>query len=270
MRYALKLGYNGKNFSGYARQPNQRTIEGDIFEALMKTKMIKNEKSANLQSASRTDKGVSASGNVLAFNTEFRRGEILSALNANLREIWFYGISDVPMDFNPRYAKKRWYRYHLKDEDYDIGIIRDAAGIFIGSHDFSNFARIEEEKNPKRTMDALDISKEGDFIILDFTSQSFLWHMVRRIVSAILGVANGKVSFDDIKNSLDTEQKVDFGCAPPEPLILMDVDYDFEFDLDFKKLKPLIVSLEKTLNLQSIDGMIYTRMLDILETEKKN
>ncbi|UCG68668.1 MAG: tRNA pseudouridine(38-40) synthase TruA [Thermoplasmata archaeon] len=269
MRYALKFGYHGKNFSGYARQPNLRTIEGDIYEALKKTKMIGNEESANFQSASRTDKGVSASGNVLAVNTDFRRDEILPALNANLKEIWFYGMAEVPIDFNPRYAKKRWYRYYLINEDYDQDIIKDAAKIFLGTHDFSNFAKLEEGKNPKRTMDALDISKKGDFIILDFTAQSFLWHMVRRIVSAIVGVVKGNVSYEEVKNSLDSKHKKDFGCAPPEPLILMDVGYDFEFDLDLNKLGPMKNSLEKNLRMQQIDHMIYNRMLDIIKSEDK-
>ena len=269
MRYALKFGYHGKNFSGYARQPNHRTIEGEIINALKNTKMIENEKIANFQSASRTDKGVSASGNVLAINMDFRKDEILSALNANLKEIWFFGLADVPMDFNPRYAKKRWYRYYLIDDDYDEKCMKDVTKVFLGTHDFSNFAKIEEGKNPKRTLDGLDISKEGDFIILDFTAQSFLWQMVRRMVSAMVKAANGKISYEDVKNSLDSKQKVDFGCAPPEFLILMDVDYDFEFGLDLNKLGPLKISLENNMRMQQIDHMIYNRMLDILKSEDK-
>lgn len=264
MRYALKFGYHGKDFSGYARQPGQRTIEGEIIKALRETKMIDNEKSAGFQSASRTDKGVSAVGNVIALDTDFRKNEILPALNAHLEEIWFYGMAEVPPTFNLRHAKGRWYRYHVFDEGQGRKKIEECAKIFLGAHDFSNFTRMEG-KDSKRTIDAIEISKENEFIVLDFKAQSFLWHMVRRIVSAIMYAAKGKLSPDDIKNALLAKQKGDFGIAPPEPLILMDVDYDFEFDVDVMNLKRSKITLEKHLRTLRIEGIIYHQMLRIAD-----
>ncbi len=265
MRYALKFGYHGKNFSGYARQPGLRTVEGEIVKALKKTTMVLDEKDANFQTASRTDKGVSACGNVLALNTNFRGNEILSALNANLEEIWFYGIKEVESHFNPRHAMERWYRYYLLDENIDLKSMEKYAKIFLGMHDFSNFARIEEGKNPARPIETIEISKEKEFIILDFKAQSFLWQMVRRIVKAMTDVEKGKLSLDDLKNALGGKTRADFGIASAEPLILMDVRYDFNFNIDRMKSKDLKTTLEKNLQMLRINGLIYHNMLKIME-----
>ncbi len=266
MRCALKFGYFGRSFLGYARQPELRTIEGEIINALKKTKIISDEKNARLQTASRTDKGVSAIGNVLAINTDFRRSEILGAINAHLKDICFYGLAEVENTFNPRHAKERWYRYYLIDEGKSLKSVKEAASIFVGTHDFSNFARVEGN-DPFRTIDSIEISKEKDFIILDFKAESYLWHMVRRMVKAITDAGNGILSYDDIKDALAGKQEKDFGIAPPEPLILMDVQYDFEFDIDKANLEKMKAKLKKELNGLRLEGIIYELILGI---EKRN
>jgi tRNA pseudouridine38-40 synthase len=263
MRYALKFGYLGENFKGYARQPNLRTVEGDILNAFKKTKIIEDEKSANFQSASRTDKGVSAIGNVLAIDSEFRKDEIIGALNAHLDEIWFYGISLVDDGFNPRYAKQRWYRYYLLDSKFDEKRIQDTANIFIGSHNFSNFVKLEEGKDPEKIIDSIDIFRENDFIILDFKAQSFLWNMVRRIVKVLVDCAEKKISEKEIRDALIKGTKVDFGIAAPEPLILMDVTY--EIDVERIKMMNIKEKLEKNLQKLRIDSLIYNQMLRVLD-----
>jgi len=265
MRYALKFGYHGKNFFGYACQPNLRTVEGEIIKALKKTTMITDEKEANFQSASRTDKGVSAIGNVIAIDTDFRKNEMTQALNAQLEDVWFYGLAEVKEDFNPRYAKKGWYRYYLLDKGIDQNKIEKIAEIFVGKHDFSNFARLEEGKNPERIIDFIKISKEKEFIILDFRANSFLWNMVRRIVKAIIDTSCDKLSRDDIVKALKGEEKVDFDIASPDSLILMDVSYDFQFEIDKMKLTNLRKKLEESLNKSQINSKIYQHMLDMVK-----
>ena len=265
MRYALKFGYNGRNFSGYARQPGLKTVEGEIINALKKTTIISDEKDANLKTASRTDKGVSACGNVMALNTKFRKSEILQAMNANLKKIWFYGIAEVPIAFNPRHARLRWYRYHIFDESIDRISLEETANIFLGKHDFSNYAKLEEGKDPIRSLDAIEITQEKGFITVDFKAQNFLWHMVRRIVKAMIRAAEEKLSLDDIKEALETRQKADFGVAQPDPLILMDVKYDFEFNIDYTRLRDLETKLENNLRGLLIDQIIYDNSLKILK-----
>ena len=264
MRISLKFGYNGKDFSGYARQPGARTIEGEIIKALQKTTMITDEKDGRLQVASRTDKRVSACGNVIALDTDFRKSEILAALNAHLKEIWVYGLAQVPDDFNPRHAKERWYRFHVFDEDVDIKDIQEIVNLFVGRHDFFNFAKTDE-RDPVRTIDSISVIKEKNLITIDFKAQSFLWHMVRRIVKAVMDTTKGKLNLHDVKNALDTKKKMDFGIARPEPLILMDVRYDFEFGFDEMNLKRMKRNLENAILSHRINGLIYNQMLKISE-----
>ncbi|UCE75238.1 MAG: tRNA pseudouridine(38-40) synthase TruA [Methanomassiliicoccales archaeon] len=265
MRYALKFGYHGKVYSGYARQPGLKTVESEIINALKKTRMIDDLEDAQLRVASRTDSGVSACGNVLSLTTGFRKDEILGALNAHLDDIWFYGMTQVLEDFNPRHAKNRWYRYHLFNEDIDVSHIQETANIFVGTHDFLNFAKPSGDEST-RTIDSIDVVGEKEGIVLDFKAQSFMWHMVRRIVKAILDVEEGKLARADIKKALDSREKIDYGLAPPWPLILMDVSYDFEFEIHSMKLGDVKISLEKDIQKLHMKNIIYDQMLKIAQS----
>ena len=90
MRCALKFGYNGIGFFGYARQPNLRTVEGEIIKILTKEDLIEDAKRSFFRSASRTDKDVSSLGNVVSFNSDFNKNQILSSLSDVSEDIIFY------------------------------------------------------------------------------------------------------------------------------------------------------------------------------------
>ena len=237
MRVAIKFAYNGREFHGYARQPQLATIEGKIVKSLIKHGFIENTNESHFQSASRTDKGVSALCNIIAFDTYISKKRILQILSNEFTDIVTYGIKDVVSDFNPRYAKLRQYRYYLNKNDIDLERAMSTAVVFTGEHDFSNFARLEPFKNPFRNIDNIVFTKEGNYLIIDFFAQTFLWHQIRRIISSIIEVEKGKIEKKDIIEALEnTNKKVDFGLAPAEPLILKDIVYDFEFDYDEKSL----------------------------------
>ena len=264
MRYALKFGYDGKNYSGYARQPNLRTIEGEIFIAMLESRMVEDPSSFKIQVASRTDKRVSALGNVISISTDFRKNEIISALNAQLDDIWFYGIAKVPEQFNPRHAQRRWYRYRIFSHGHDLDSLKKAAGHFVGVHNFSNFAKLEEN-DPNLKVDSIEVTKHENVIVLDFRARRFLWHMVRRIVNGILDVEKGKISEEDIENALIATEKVDFGIASPQPLILMDVEYDFDFEIASERLGGLSDKLSRHLHDLQMTSTIYKNMNNILK-----
>ncbi len=235
MRVALKFGYDGSRFWGYQRQPDVRTVEDDIIAAMKKTQMILGVEENHFRGSSRTDRGASAIGNVVALNTDFKKGEMLKALNSNLRDIYFWGIAEVEDDFNPRHARQRWYRYHL-DKDLDLDMLREASGLFDGEHDFKSFCK-KDDKPTGRTVDSVTLSKNEEFIQFDIKAQSFLWHMVRRIVSAVVKYAVGEISGEDIENALGREER-DLGLMPAHPLFLMDVSYGFEFDVELPIVHP--------------------------------
>lgn len=240
MRVALKFAYNGRNFHGFARQPNLKTVEGELIKNLIQQDLIEDAKEACFRSASRTDRGVSALGTVIAFNTNSSKEHVFQnfAGDSTDADIFVYGIKAVEPDFYPRYARWRMYRYYLNKNNLDKTL--SVASVFIDEHDFSNFARVEIGKNPVRTINNIILTEGDDFFIIDFYAQTFLWNQVRRIVSAIEKVRVGKLTKKQIIDALNNpNKKVDFGLAPPEPLILKDVIYDFEFEYKKNYLKKL-------------------------------
>jgi tRNA pseudouridine38-40 synthase len=218
MRVAVKFAYNGKSYHGFVRQPNLKTVEQEILDSLVKYNIIKNAKDSCFRYASRTDKGVSALGNVIAFDTKLFESSLLKKISSE--DIIFYAYLQVEPDFYPRYAKYRQYRYYLKNQDYDFEKIISISNNFIGKHNFSNFAKVELEKDPYRQIENIIITKNNKFIIFDFYAETFLWNQIRRIISAITKASIGKITEQQIIQALKNPlKKIDFGLAPAEPLI---------------------------------------------------
>jgi len=234
MRYALKFAYDGSQFQGYARQPDFKTTEGQIIWALKKQKIIESVEINKFASSSRTDKGVSAAGNVLAITTDFRKDAILKALNAILDGIIFYGIAEVPDDYNPRHARQRTYRYILlKSQCPEISKLKAASELFMGEQDFKYFSKTDDRDEVTRLkLDSIELIEQGQYIIVEFKGHRFLWQLVRRLVSYMLAVANEEVSVEKVKEMLDGSVKILASpkTMPPENLVLMDVKFKFDFE----------------------------------------
>lgn len=232
MRIAVKFAYDGTHFSGYARQPGQRTVEQTLLDLLSESKVQRDPKSSCFRTASRTDRGVSALGNVCAFDSETPDEELKKILSkTRFSDIFLYGIASVESGFYPRHAMRREYRYYLRKEGLDVDAVLSAAGLFTGEHNFQNFARVEPMKNPVRAIDAIVVHDQREFLVLDFYAQTFLWNQIRRVVSALKKAGAGTLTQHAIRQALlHPEQRVDFQLAPSEPLILKDVLYDFSFE----------------------------------------
>jgi len=241
MRIALKFAYDGTKFHGYARQPNLRTVEGELIKALIKNGFIEDTKESVVRSASRTDKHVSAFGNVIAFNTNSSKTNIFRNLSNEFEDIVVYGANDVDSDFNPRYAKYRNYCYYLYVKDLDYEKIISASSSFSGEHNFTNFSRLESFRDPVRIIDNIIFSKVNNYLLIDFYAQTFLWNQIRRVVSALVKIGNGTLEKENIVEALCNPDKlVDFGLAPGEQLVLKDIVYDF----DFKNNKQSMIKLD--------------------------
>ena len=234
MRYALKFAYDGRAFEGYARQPDCRTVEGEVIAAMQKLGMIEDSGNDRFQSASRTDRGVSAAGNALAVSTEFQKKDIIPALNSQLSGIRFYGITEVDDEFNPRHAREGWYRYVLLGEQCpSLDELDQAARAFVGEHDFEHFSKRDSgQENTMIELDSIELSESDGFVYIDIRAQRFLWQMVRRVVSAMMSITNDEVKLEAIVKMLEGSslKLANPPPAPPEPLILMDVSYGFAFE----------------------------------------
>jgi len=228
VRHAIKIGYDGKYFNGFATQPDKKTVEGEILKRLIKSKLINGRKDARFQYAARTDKGVSAFGNVIAFDS---KGNPLKVLDS-MENIWITGYASVDKNFNPRYARYRIYRYYLINKGYDIKKMRMAAKLMEGEHDFSNFSK----RDGRKTIRKLDkiIIKGRKILKIDFFAPSFLWNQVRRMVAALVMVGRGEAGVDSIKNALNGK-RTNFGIMPSKNLVLLDVVYE---NVDFEPRVP--------------------------------
>ena len=211
----LKFAYDGTKFYGYQRQKDLPTVEGEILRVLRDGGIA-----TKIKSASRTDRDVSALGNVIWIPTHQEPRRVIGILNSRLNYIYFYAYA--LQDINPRHADLRWYRYHLLNFDYDMDLLRESINIFQGKHDFRNFTRAR--KNTVVEIKRIEINENGNMIFIDFYARNFLWNMIRRIVAAMLSYAQGDTFGEEI-----FEKRKNFGLAPPEPLLLMDIIYPFDF-----------------------------------------
>ena len=164
--------------------------------------------------------------NVFAVDTDFRRQELLSALNAVCQDVYCYAYAEVPVSFSPRRAKGRWYQYHLPYRDQDVELMRRGAAEFVGEHEFRLFCK-PDGKVTKRLLDSVEVRLDGGMIVIDLKAREFLRNMVRRIVSALDQVGRGRVSLDEVRSALQGEGR-SMGLAEPEGLFLMDVDHGID------------------------------------------
>jgi len=265
MRYAIKFAYDGTQFSGSQRQPNVKTVEGEIINCLANHQVFENLKEAKFQVASRTDVGVSALGNVFTITTKFQPKDLLNILNSKLPHCWFYGITEVDSKFNPRFANMRWYKYHLYNDPkfsnpVSVEKIQEAVALFQGSHDFKNFAKPNVD-NTERTIESITAVVAGDWIYIDLRAKSFLWHQVRRMVNSWILYAAGELTFEMLADALNNPStSKDFGVAAAEPLFLMDIEYNIDFEIN----KQLMKNIYKELINNWLDINLKKRMFDYL------
>lgn len=237
-RIAVFVQYDGTNFSGYQGQPNVRTVQAEIEKALERIFKVR----VFTQAAGRTDTGVHARMQVVAFNCpsdKMSLKNIKDAMNANLpSDIHVTNAMEVPKNFNPRFhAKKRIYHYYILNSkepniflrnyvwwfpyELDVERMRRASRFLEGEHDFSSFKKGKDEKNPVRVIYRIRILKKGDFILIRVEGRSFLRRMVRNIVALLVRIGTGEWEVEKAKEVLEARSRTASpGTAPPHGLHL--------------------------------------------------
>jgi tRNA pseudouridine38-40 synthase len=226
MKVALKIAYIGTNFSGSQSQPGRRTVEGELKKGLVGIGAI--GEGAKVELSGRTDAGVHALGQVAAFKPLNEKLAEPRVINSKLPDdLWAYAKAEVPDDFDPRRdAISRAYRYILYSPEVVEERARECSKLFMGTHDFSNFATMESNKSPIRTVRTIDISKHGDLYFIDISADSFLWNMVRKIVTGITMVGSGERDMEWLERLLKPgEYREGIPPAPALGLYLMKVNY---------------------------------------------
>ena len=223
----LVIEYKGTNYAGWQIQTDQRTIQGAITAAILKT----TGKDINLIGAGRTDAGVHALGQVANFTVdhELEPSRYRAALNFYLDDdIRVHSSEEVPLDFHARkHALQKRYRYLVSGEnsalyreyrweyqpEVDIGMLKEAAGLLVGIHDFTAFCVVNSRKeNNECEIASSKWFRIGPLLVYEIRGSRFLHHMVRSLVGAMVNVAS--IDRDHHPENLTLEQFADIIHAP--------------------------------------------------------
>ena len=221
MRLALTIEYEGTRYHGFQYQVNAPTIQEELERGIEK---LTGER-VRIKGAGRTDAGVHAEAQVVAFDTDSAHSTetFVSALNHYLpADIAVRAAHIVSRDFDPRrHAQSRTYRYSILNsrtpsplarrfvchirETLDVERMRSAAALFIGEHDFRRFAAPLQSGKTSSVRAVFDASVEhrGDVIALWVTGNAFLQHQVRRMAGALVDIGRGRLSKDDLQAMID-------------------------------------------------------------------
>lgn len=245
--YKLTIAYDGTNYSGWQIQPNATSIQ-EIIQKAIHT-IIRQE--VTLIGSGRTDTGVHALGQVAHFkcDLEIDLFRFFGSLNGILpRDIRILDIASVPLDFHAqRSAISKTYHYHLcldrvqipfkrlyswhLHSKCDVTLLKEAAQLFVGTHDFTSFANEASEgcaaRDAVRTLFDLSVVPEENGVCLAFTADGFLYKMVRNIVGTLVEVATHKCDIVRIPKIFEARNRQCAGqAAPPQGLFLMHVNFE--------------------------------------------
>lgn len=224
---AYRIAYDGQPYHGFQRQPDVETVEGVLFRALQALDIIESagEKPPGYAGAGRTDAGVSAVAQTVAFDAP----EWLSpaAFNSELPgSVRAWASADAPPAFHAtRDASEREYTYFLYAPAASESRARRALDALSGEHDFHNLT--PDDERTRRTL-STGLKREGSFLVITLRAGGFSRQLVRRVVSLVATIARGDSALDRVEHILSPEPvqgPEGIGPAPPEPLVLTDVSY---------------------------------------------
>jgi len=242
-RYKVTLAYDGAQFYGFQRQGQSRTVQLEVEAALRKL----NWQDRAILSAGRTDRGVHAAGQVIAFDLEWAHDpqELGRALNAHLPDdVAVKSVEIAAPGFHPRFdAVSRCYHFHLwfapqrnplRDRfawrvwpACDLETLQAAARLLLGTHNFAAFgAPPQAGGSTVRIVFESGWQQEiEDTYVFWVTGNAFLYHMVRRMVFVQVLIGQQRLSLEDLRQSVEQAAPLPPGLAPPHGLVLQAVGY---------------------------------------------
>lgn len=243
-RFALTLEFDGRPFMGLQRQAHGPSVQQALEEAVLR---MTGERTA-IHAAGRTDAGVHALGmrahvDIARPLTPFR---LMEALNALLRPepIAVLACEIVPDDWHARFScVGRAYEYRIVNRrapltvergcawqlpyPLDAEAMHDAAQLLVGMHDFTTFRAVHcQAKSPVKTIDRLDVHRDGERILINVAARSFLHHQVRSIVGCLALVGSGRWDAARLAEALAARDRSRLGVnAPPDGLYFVSAEY---------------------------------------------
>jgi tRNA pseudouridine38-40 synthase len=243
-RYKLIIEYDGTPFVGWQAQDNGASVQSVLAYAIAAFA----SECVAVSGAGRTDAGVHALGQVahIDLDKDWDNDTVRDAINFHLRPqpVAVLSAEQVAADFDARFsAKKRHYLYRIVNRRADLTLDRnrawrvprsldaaamhEAAQLLVGRHDFTTFRAAEcQAKSPLKTLDRLDVTRDGDELRIAASARSFLHHQVRSMVGSLVHVGDGKWRAADLACALAARDRSACGqVAPPHGLYLVRVEY---------------------------------------------
>lgn len=245
-RYRAVLAYDGAPFHGFQRQAGATpTVQAAVEAALAQVCGA----AVTITGAGRTDAGVHASGQVIAFDVDWAHtpGDLLRALNANLPpQVALQRIAPAAADFHPRFsARRRAYVYRLYSAPVrqplwdtrcwhvraalDVAAMQAAAALLVGEHDFATFGQPPQGEVTIRRVYAsrFEADDPAPCLAYTITANAFLQRMVRSIMGTLVEVGRGAMGVDAFADALAAADRHRAGpTAPPHGLTLAHVSYE--------------------------------------------
>ncbi len=241
-RYRALVEYDGTDFLGYQIQAQGRTVQGEIENGLKQV----TQSNIRIDGAGRTDAGVHAVGQVIAFNAAWKHTleDLHRALNALLPpDIVISDLTTVDEAFHPRFAAiRRTYRYtiinqpwpdvlqrryawHIK-EKLNVTAMTESSRFLLGTHNFASFGKPTQGESTVRQLTQADWFADNNRLTFEITANAFLYRMVRTIAGTLVQVGLGRLTAPEIKTILEARDLT--RSAPPAPahgLCLVRVTY---------------------------------------------
>jgi len=236
------VAYDGTEMAGFQLQAGQRTVQKVLEDALETI----TQETIRVVGAGRTDSGVHALGQVVAFHTNWRHsvGELMRAWNAVLPgDVAVLSVQEAEREFHPRFdAKSRWYRYSVWNhavrnplirrtsmwvhETLALELMAGAASLLVGEHDYATFGSPPQGSNTVRHVLRATWSREGSMLYLDIEANAFLYRMARSIAGTLLQVGAGTLTVAQFGAQFRAADRSLAGpTAPASGLCLMAVYY---------------------------------------------
>ncbi len=243
MRLAMTIEYEGTRYGGFQYQPQIPTIQHEIETAITRL----TSETIRVHAAGRTDAGVHATGQVIAFDTASSHPPetFMSALNHYLPpDIAIKAARIAPPDFDPRRnAVSRTYRYSILHSPTpspihrrftyritdmpDISAMQQAANLLVGTHDFQRFAAPQPQgKSTIRRIHDATVRTRDDIVAIEVTANAFMRHQVRRIAGALLDIVRRRLTTAELQSMLNgAPTDAVAHTLPPQGLCLVSVQY---------------------------------------------
>ncbi len=244
-RYKLILEYDGTNFSGWQKQNDARTIQGDLLKG---AERVFGHVTMDIQGCGRTDGGVHALGYAahLEVVSELDPETVAEMFNDTLpKDIAVLRVEAAEPRFHARHnCVARSYIYRLRTrksafakrynwwirENLDVFAMRRGAEVLVGMHDFVSFAEKQElKKSTKVLVHTVQIIEDEDVITVRVVGSHFLWRMVRRMVGILVEIGCRRLTEEDVRSFLHTPSTIPFNnTAPPAGLFFERAFYNEE------------------------------------------